>query len=114
MADADHVIFPATMVTLGSTVMGHMAPATIGGKGELPPFRQLLGTSFTFMGLSILGQFAPGLAGPLSIALSVTAFLYYGLPLLDNFTQGTFATPVGLPGQENKPSTIKKGKHNAH
>lgn len=81
--DTDKVILNSALVTIASTVGFSFAPESIGGNGEFPHPKLLIGTGLAFMGLSIIGDFAPGVAGPLSVAVALTAFTYYGLPVLD-------------------------------
>lgn len=83
MANTDTVILNSALVTIASTVGFSFAPKSYGGNGEFPAPKLLIGTGLAFMGLSILGDAAPGVAGPLSVAVAVTAFTYYGLPVLD-------------------------------
>lgn len=100
---ADRVVFTSAVVTVGSTVAASMLPTDVGGKGQLPAARLLIGTSLTFMGLSVLSDFAPRLAGPLSASIAITALTYYGIPVADNYFNkkhnvfGNPASPVGRP-----------------
>jgi hypothetical protein len=96
--DTDKAILSSALVTLGSTVSASVLPTKYGGKGDLPAPRLLIGTGLTFFGLSLLGDAAPSIAGPLALAIAMTAFTYYGLPVLDNyFVQGKNVNPVGQP-----------------
>lgn len=81
--NTDKAIATSAIVTVGSTVGFSVAPEKWGGKGEFPHPRLLIGAGLTYLGLSILAAFAPGIAGPLAVTIAVTAFLYYGLPVLD-------------------------------
>lgn len=92
---ADKIVFTSGMVTLTSTCAASLLPETYGGHGELPSVRLLVGTSFSFVGLGIMADFAPGFAGPLSVAIAITALTYYGIPLLDNYMAGDKHNPVG-------------------
>lgn len=96
---ADKVILSSMMVTLASTMGASVLPTKYGGKGALPSPRLLIGTGLTYFGLSIMGDLAPAVAGPLAAAIGVTAVTYYGFPLLDNWfndkTTATTRTPVG-------------------
>jgi hypothetical protein len=86
--DSNSVIMSSAIVTLGSTTAASMLPKEYGGKGEIPSPKLLIGTSLSFLGLSILGGFAPQLANPLSIAMAFTALTYYGFPVLNKvFTE---------------------------
>jgi hypothetical protein len=86
---ADKVVMTSALVTLTSTVAASVMPEDMGGQGELPGFRLLVGTSISFMGLGILADFAPALAGPLATAIAVTAAIYYGFPILNKYTNAT-------------------------
>lgn len=87
--NADKAILTAGIVTagsvIGSTVIhptdDHGQPLR-GHSASLTP-RLLIGTGLAFTGLSILGQFAPGIAVPLSITVAVTALMWYGIPVLE-------------------------------
>lgn len=81
----DRVVFTSAMLTLGSTVGYSVTPIEYGGKGEAPSPKLLIGTSLSFLGLSILNDFAPNLASPLSLAIAFTALTYYGLPILETY-----------------------------
>lgn len=83
--EPDRVILTSMLVTVGSTVAFSAAPSKLGGKGELPAPRLLIGTGLTFFGLSILGDVAPGIAGPLAMAVALTAVTYYGIPVMDKY-----------------------------
>lgn len=86
--DTDKIILNSMLVTVASTVSASLAPASLGGHGQFPKPRLLIGTGVAYIGLGILGDVAPGIAGPLAIALALTALTYYGLPILDKtFTQ---------------------------
>jgi hypothetical protein len=80
---ADKVILNSMLVTVASTVSASLAPSSLGGKGEFPHPRLLIGTGIAYIGLGILGDIAPGIASPLAVAMAVTALTYYGLPILD-------------------------------
>jgi hypothetical protein len=85
MADTDKVVLTSSVITLTSTLAWSMLPESKGGKGELPSARLLIGSSMAFMGLSILGQFAPRITTGLSITMAITALTFYGVPIADGF-----------------------------
>ena len=62
-----------------------MLPKDLGGRGELPSARMLIGTGVTFLGLSILADMAPQVAVPLSAAVAITALTYYGIPIGERY-----------------------------
>lgn len=62
----------------GKTLAGHDV--------KLTP-RLLIGTGLTFASLSFIGSFAPAVATPLSLSIALTAFLYFGIPVLEQFTK---------------------------
>lgn len=95
MADPDKVVLTAGILTLGSTVSASILPAQYGGHGQLPSAKLLVGTGLTFMGLSMLADFAPAVSGPLAFSVAITALTYYGIPIMDNFFTGTNTNPVG-------------------
>lgn len=100
-ASADKTVMTCAFLTLGSTTASHVLPAEKGGKGELPPARLLIGTSLTFIGLSMLADFAPKLAGPLAILVATSALTFYGIPLTDNYFNNA-KNPVGFPKVKGK------------
>jgi hypothetical protein len=103
---ADGAVFTAGMVTLGSTVSAGVLPKSMGGKGQLPDAKLFIGTGLTFTGLSILGDFAPQVAKPLAASVALTAFLFYGLPVLDAvFTQQHAAKTSANHAQQPTKST---------
>lgn len=83
--DTDKVILTSSLVTLGSTLAHSMLPDSLGGKGELPSARLLIGSGLAFMGLSILGMGAPRIATGLAITMGTTAAMFYGVPIADAF-----------------------------
>lgn len=91
----DKLILTSGLVTLTSTVAASSLPEKYGGKGSLPAPRLLIGTGLTFFALSIMGDLAPGIAGPLAGAIAITALTYYGIPMLDNFFSDSHRNPVG-------------------
>jgi hypothetical protein len=62
------------------------------------------------MTLSVLADFAPGISGPLSAAIAVTAVTYYGIPILDNWLTGA-QNPVGFPGEQSKPKATTQKRN---
>lgn len=101
-APADKVVLSCAIVTLGSTVTASLMPESSGGLGKLPSPRLLIGTSLTYIGLSMMADFAPQLAAPLAITLATTAAIYYGIPVADNYFNGA-RNRVGF-------TTAKKGQ----
>lgn len=83
--DANKVVLTSMIVTVGSTVVFSAAPSSLGGKGELPHPRLLIGTGLTYFGLSILADVSPRVATPLAAAIAMTALTYYGIPVLNNY-----------------------------
>lgn len=92
--NTDKVILSSLMVTLASTTAASILPEKDGGQGSLPSTRLLIGTGLTYFGLSIMGDIAPSVAGPLAMAIGVTAVTYYGFPVLDNWINDA-KNPVG-------------------
>jgi len=92
--DTDKLILSSMMVTLSSTTAASVLPEKYGGAGTLPSPRLLFGTGIAYFGISVLGDVAPDIAGPLAAAVAVTALTYYGFPLLDNWFNGAH-NPIG-------------------
>lgn len=84
-SDPGRVVMNAALITLTSTTAASVLPESYGGKGEVPSFRLLFGTALTFAGLSMMAEPLPGLVVPLAITIATTAFIYYGIPILDKF-----------------------------
>lgn len=84
-AGAKSAILTSALVTGGSTVARSMLPDDLGGRGELPSARALIGTAVAFTALSIFASFAPTFAGAWAILIGVIALLDNGAPILDKF-----------------------------
>lgn len=80
---ADKIVLTSAIVTISSTVAASAMPESAGGKGEFPHPRLLIGSGITFLGLSILADITPAIAGPVSAAIALTALTYYGIPVLE-------------------------------
>ena len=83
--DTEKLVLTSAFVTLGSTVAFSATPKNLGGKGELPSPRLLIGTGVTYFALSVMADTVPGIAGPMAAAIAITALTLYGLPILDNY-----------------------------
>lgn len=81
--NADGAILTSAMVTAGSTIGSAVLPKDKGGRDIGVSPRLLIGTGLTFTALSILGDFAPGVAVPLSVTIAITALMWYGIPVLE-------------------------------
>jgi hypothetical protein len=81
--NTDHTILMAGLVTAGSTVGSAVLPIDKGGRDIGITPRLLIGTGLTFTALSVLGEFAPGVAVPLSVTIAITALMWYGIPVLE-------------------------------
>jgi hypothetical protein len=87
-AGAQRAILSSAGVTFFSVTFSEMAPSELGGKGNLPSPRILIGLGFTCTALSLLSGPAPEVAGGLAIAMAFTAATAYGIPLAEKyFTQ---------------------------
>lgn len=103
---ADKVVLNSAIVTMGSTMAASVLPESYGGQGGLPSPRLLVGGGLTFVGLSILGDIVPAVARPLSAAIAVTALMYYGIPIADNYMNGKH-NPVGhAPARAEELSSL--------
>lgn len=102
---SNRIILTAAMVTLASTTGASFMPEKYCGRGELPSPRLLFGTSITFAGLSILGDFIPKIASMISLSIALTALTYYGVPVLDAAFTGKECKPVnnGRNGKNTFP-----------
>lgn len=81
--NTDRIILTSGLVTAGSTIGAAVLPKDRGGKDVGITPRLLIGTGLTFTALSILGEFAPGIAAPLSVTVAMTALMWYGIPVLE-------------------------------
>jgi len=77
---ANNAVLLGTMVTLGSTT-GYSLVA----KTSLPATKTVVGGLFAMMGCAVLAEVNPDLGGYLAIAVSLTAFILYGLPTLEHY-----------------------------
>lgn len=82
----ENVVLTSAMVTLGSTVGTSVLPTEMGGQGKLPTPRLLIGTGLTFIGLSIITDIAPAIGVPLCACVALTALIWYGIPILDKYS----------------------------
>lgn len=85
------------MVTLGSGALAYYLPdkyrkRTLWGKGkggeDFPPMKFFIGTGVVFFGISAVGEFKPGLAGPFAALVGVSSGLYNGVPALEYLAYG--------------------------
>jgi hypothetical protein len=85
--DSDKVIATSAFVTLGSTVAASILPENMGGQGKLPSPKLLIGTGLTFIGVSIVTDVAPSIGVPLATCVGLTALMWYGIPIINKYTQ---------------------------
>jgi len=83
MANPQQAVLHAAIVTATATTAAHILPQSMGGKSELPSYKELFGVLLTFAGLGMLADNAPGVAVPLAITIATTAFVFYGIPIMD-------------------------------
>lgn len=90
---SDQAILLSMSVTAGSVIGTAVYPpkdksgkVPAGHDVKLTP-RLLIGTGLTFTALSFLGSFAPAVATPLALSVALTAFMYFGIPVLEQFTK---------------------------
>lgn len=94
---ADKIVLTSAMVTLGSTTASAIMPEKYGGRSELPSMQLIFGSALAFTGLSILADFAPGIAGPLSACVAMTALTAYGIPIMERYFTDTPTTQEKTP-----------------
>lgn len=82
---ANSLILTSAIVTAGSSFGRTMLPEDLGGKGELPSARQVIGTMVAFTALAMFAPFAPNFAGAWALLIMVVALLDNGAPLLNKF-----------------------------
>ena len=80
---SDKAIATCAFITLGSTFGSSVAPKENCGSGELPSFKLLLGTSLTFLSLSVMDNFIPKVATLLSASMALTATMYFAVPVIN-------------------------------
>lgn len=95
MADASSTIITSALLTSAIMVTSELAPESLGGKGEFPPVKLLLGLGVTTMGLALLGEVSPEVAKWLAISIATTALLYSGAPMAEKY----FANPDSKKGK---------------
>lgn len=76
---ATNAILLSGGITLGSVAAGFMLPESLGGKGELPPFRVFIGNGLAFTVLSALAGVAPSLAAWFAALVALNALRLYVL-----------------------------------
>ncbi len=86
---AQRAILASATVTFFSVTMTEMAPSELGGKGQLPSPRILIGIGFTSTLLSLLSEPAPEVAGGLALAMMLTAMTTYAIPLAEKYFTDT-------------------------
>jgi len=112
---ADKVVAFSAIVTLASTSAAAILPTEMGGRGELPTPRLLIGTALTFTGLSILADVAPAIAKPLSAIIAISALTFYGIPIADKYFGGGLDVSKTGPGVtthgtvQGQPVTVDTG-----
>jgi hypothetical protein len=83
----DNAVMTSAIVTISSTMAASILPDSLGGKGQLPPVRLMIGTGLTFFGLSILTDIEPSIGVPLAACIAFTAVTWYGIPVLEKVMQ---------------------------
>jgi hypothetical protein len=84
---AQNTITNMMLVTGACVTAGSALPTIVGGKGELPTVRTLIGLGVTFFVLSTADDYIPQVARPLAVAVGGTAFSMYGIPVLVKLLQ---------------------------
>lgn len=90
---SDQAILLSMSVTAGSVIGTAVYPPkdrngkTLAGHDVKLTPRLLIGTGLTFTALSFIGSAAPAVATPLALSIALTAFLYFGIPVLERFTK---------------------------
>jgi len=89
-------------------VSGALVLVKAGAADELPPIRTWIGLSFAGIGLAVLAQNSPELAGGLALLMLTTSVFVYGKPAWDAITDATKATPKrgGKAKPRTRPRTI--------
>lgn len=75
-------------------VSGVLVLVKAGAADELPPIRTWIGLSFAGIGLSVLAQNSPDLAGGLALLMLTTSVFVYGKPAWDAIADATKDHPV--------------------
>ena len=88
MPDTDSTIITCSVLTAAVMVTSEFAPQSMGGKGEFPPVKLLLGLGVTTMGLALLGEIAPEVGKWLAICVATSAVLYSGAPMAEQYFAG--------------------------
>lgn len=98
---ANNAVIVSSVVTLGSTTGASLTSGNgIHGK-------TVVGGFFAMAGCAVLTELDPNLGGYLAILIAVGAFIYYGLPLMENL--GFKKSGLSKKEEEEKvPGIIKK------
>lgn len=81
-------------------VSGALVLVKAGAADELPPVRTWIGLTFAGVGLAVLAQTWPDLAGGIAILMITTSVFVYGKPAWDAISKATKAPKKGLVPME--------------
>lgn len=82
-------------------VSGALVLVKAGAKGDMPPVRTWIGLTFAGMGLAVMAQSWPDIAGGIAMLVLITSVFVYGGPAYAAISKATKATST------TKPSTGK-------
>lgn len=70
-------------------VSGALVLVKAGAKGDVPPVRTWIGMSFAGIGLAVMAQSWPDIAGGLAMLILITSVFVYGKPAYDAISKAT-------------------------
>lgn len=70
-------------------VSGALVLVKAGAKGDMPPVRTWIGITFAGIGLSVMAQSWPDIAGKIAVLVMVTSVFVYGKPAYDAISKAT-------------------------
>lgn len=73
-------------------VSGALVLIKAGAKNDLPPVRTWIGLTFAGLGLSVMAQSWPDLAGGMAMLIVITSVFVYGGPAWDAISKATKPT----------------------
>lgn len=74
-------------------VSGALVLIKAGAESDMPPLRTWVGLTFAGVGLAVLAQSWPQMAGSVALLFLVTSVFVYGKPAYDAITNATSAKP---------------------
>ncbi|WP_190127140.1 hypothetical protein [Streptomyces inusitatus] len=82
-------------------VSGALVLVKAGAEGDMPPVRTWIGLTFAGIGLSVMAQSWPEIAGPIALLIIISSVFVYGKPAWDAITRATKPTKKSRPSNSD-------------